>query len=94
MQEMWSGKLARVFKSDSLLQENEGMFSQKVRRSYSTGEFAVNLTKSSVAQTPSIRGNNGKKRMNLFTSFKLLIKPIGICKWLMLLLGESRFMFT
>lgn len=33
LEEMWSRKLTRVFNSDSLLQENEGMFSQKVGRS-------------------------------------------------------------
>ena len=33
LREMWSGKLTRDFQSDSLLQENEAMFSQKVGRS-------------------------------------------------------------
>lgn len=32
-----------VFKSDSLLQENEGMFSQKVWSSDSKVEFAIDL---------------------------------------------------
>lgn len=32
LEEMWSGKLTRHFKSD-LLQEDEGMFSQKMERS-------------------------------------------------------------
>lgn len=33
------------------------------------------------------------KKEGDLTGCKLLIKPVGICKWLMLLLWESSFMF-
>lgn len=58
---MWSGKLARVFKSDSLPQENKGMFSQKIRRPWSKEEFINSFTKDSVAHTTSIRENMEKE---------------------------------